>query len=179
MRLFLGLELPDAQRDALVSLQGKIGQGRLVDPDDLHMTLVFLDEVDVDAAEDLDRALDGLDLRLGPVALAGLDVFGGDAPRALWVGVQDGHGLAALASRLAGKARGTGLAPPRRRFVPHVTLARFARGQADIPRLQALLARDAGIRLMPFQPTSVALFRSHAGRTPPLYEVLARYALRP
>ncbi len=179
MRLFLGLGLPDLHRDALASLQRKLPLGRAVPWGNFHLTLAFLGEGTTEMAEELDLKLGSMKITLPPILLKDLGQFGGAAPRAIWVGVEPMSGLDELNARLENAARRVGFTVPRRRFVPHVTLQRFARDAVEPTAIAAVLERMGGFALPSFQPWAVTLFQSHLRAEGPVYEALADYPITP
>ena len=126
MRLFLALSLPEPLRERLAALCTGLPGARWVAPENLHLTLRFIGEVDGSQARDLDAALAQVRAARLAVTLAGVDRFGsGRKLRALWVGVEPNPELDRLYRKLDHAVRDAGLAPEGRKFKPHVTLARF------------------------------------------------------
>src|ERR1700681_3615489 len=96
-RTFIGIELGKAIRDRLIGLQESLTASaagvKWVEPDNLHVTLLFLGEVD-------DRELPGVcraaqeavaDLPAFPLSIEGAGCFPNPRrPRVLWVGVVQG-----------------------------------------------------------------------------------------
>ena len=84
------------------------------------------------------------------LALSGLELFGGRRPAVLAVAAT-GDGLAPLHAKVMRLAREAGLALPRERFRPHVTIARFPRemGPKDRVRLEEFLALNGTFALPP------------------------------
>lgn len=156
MRLFIALPLPDEAVDAIMALQARMPRGRMVPPDNLHLTLAFLGECDdceVEAAHD---ALEGLTAPALSVGLSSPAIYGGRHGQAVAIEADGGAPLHELHDRLRGKLRGAGLTVERRRFRPHVTLARLP-GRADASGcLDALV----GVRLGPYLCDEVVLFAS-------------------
>ncbi len=127
-RLFFALWPGDQQRLALTRVQQKLPNhpGRLAHPEDLHITLVFLGDLDRDRRACAEEAADQVSGT--PFALS-LDRFG-CFPRArvLWCGASERpQPLLDLLHALNGGLLGCGFRPERRPFKPHVTLARKAR----------------------------------------------------
>ncbi len=91
MRLFLALSLPAPLRDRLAALCTGVPGARWVAPENLHLTLRFIGEVDGSQARDLDTALAQVRAARLAVTLDGVDRFGsgrvrvisGEAPAAL------------------------------------------------------------------------------------------------
>jgi 2'-5' RNA ligase len=180
MRLFLAIEMPDRVAVALEGLQRGLPEvARRVDAGAFHLTLAFLGDASETMAEELDLALDGMRMPLPEISLAGLGVFGSRAPRAIWIGAGPEGALRALQTRLAGKARGAGFDLPHRRFVPHVTLARFREGSLAGEAVARFIEGKGRVALPPFRPHAVTLFRSHLRPEGPLYEALADYPVTP
>ena len=179
MRLFLGISLPDSLRDAASGLQKGLPPGRPVPWDNFHITLVFLGDATDAMAEELDLALDGMRFVLPEIKLSGLGQFGNAEPRAVWIGVLPVAALEALHRRLANTARSVGLEVPRRRFIPHVTLTRFARDTVDPSAVARAFEKRGRVELPAFQPVALTLFRSYLRPDGPEYEPLADYPITP
>jgi 2'-5' RNA ligase len=178
VRLFVACELPAAVADGLAGwaarATGRDTALRLLGVGQLHLTLVFLgevaaDEVDVVAEVVVEALRDEpwpSALRIGePLWLAPGN------PQALVVGISDEDGaLTALQSRLvAGLGEAIGFAPERRRYLPHVTVARLRRGR--LPRDYDLDPPPAPIA---FAGESVELVRSQLQPDGARYETVLR-----
>lgn len=129
-------------------------------PENLHITLKFLGETGEDFARRAETALTAA-LAGVPgfaVSLAGLGVFPPvGAPRVLWIGIQEGErALAELAARIEDALAKAGFSREKRRYEPHVTLARFAQGDA----LPLDVKEHEGRALGRFQADRVLLMRS-------------------
>ena len=179
MRCFLALDPPDALRDALSALQDGLRVGRLVDEDDLHLTLAFMEDADLDTLDALNLDLEML--RPGPIRIevTGLDVFGSDNPRLLYAAAQAHPELIALERKVAHMVRRAGHPLPHRRFVPHLTLARFRHRMPpeDHARLVRFLSAHGGFRFDPVSVDRLSLYRSTLTEDGPRYDLLEDYAL--
>ncbi len=88
MRLFVALSLPETVRDRLALLCQGLPSARWVAPENLHLTLRFIGEVDHAQADDIHDELARVDCEAFALSLAGLDTFGeGRKLRQLWAGV--------------------------------------------------------------------------------------------
>ncbi|PZX16310.1 2'-5' RNA ligase [Palleronia aestuarii] len=179
MRAFLALDLPEELTAALATAQEGIRAGRVVPEEDLHLTLAFLGEVRLDALDDL--VLDLEMLRPGPIRIeaAGLEMFGGPNPSSLHIRVDAAPELLHLQRKTETMIRRAGLALPRRRFVPHVTLARFPRTMSaeDHARLGRFLAAKSDLRLPPVWSDSLSLMQSRLTSEGPIYDPIETFAL--
>ena len=175
LRLFSGLELPHDLRRSLGRLQCGVKGARWVAAENLHITLCFIGEVEEPLARAIDEALGRIRQPPFSLACAGVGTFGRRPVRSLWCGVDDNGALAALQKANAAALRGAGAALERRRYSPHVTLA----------RMKAAPAREAGkwleanglFRSENFLVRDFALFSSHLGQAGAVYRVEGRYAL--
>lgn len=175
MRLFLALPVPEPQRERLAALQNRLRTGRAVDPEAFHLTMLFLGDVPRAAAEELDAALAGAEFRLPPITLERLGHFGHARPAAIWIGAGPRDALEGLHADLRRRARRAGLELPRRRFVPHVTLARVRGRAEDAGELARAFGREGTPALPPFAPVRLELKRSHLGPSGARHEILADY----
>lgn len=176
LRLFVGIALPEEARAVLAALAGGLPGARWVAPENMHLTLRFVGEVDDDLAEDLDAALAGVPGAPFDLTLNGLGAFESrNRVRAVWVAAEAGPELPALQARVESAAVRAGFAPESRKFMPHVTVARLK--NAPSGKVTPYLERNGGFRSGPFTVTDFQLFRSHLGKAGPRYEVLADYPL--
>ena len=82
-RLFTGLELPAAVVGQLALMRGGVVGARWLEPEDYHMTLRFIGDIDARAARDIDETLSDIRRPTAPIRFEGLSWFGGDKPRAI------------------------------------------------------------------------------------------------
>jgi 2'-5' RNA ligase len=178
MRLFVALDLPPALRQRLAMLTGGLPGARWVPAENYHVTLRFIGETPAWQAEEIDHALAGLRAPGFALTLAGLGTFDkAGRSAALWVGVERTPALDHLRSKVETALQRIGLEPERRRFAPHVTLARVE----AVPEAK-LVAHLQAFSLFRAEPVAVAhftLFSSRLGKDRAVYEAEAEYALAP
>lgn len=181
MRCFLGIGLPDETEDAVAELQSHLRSGRHVAPENLHLTLAFLDDQDEQTLEGLNEECEALRLTAFDIRLSGVDTFGGDHPRAVVLRAEGGEALKALHGQVRRAVQRAGIDLPRVRFRPHVTLARFRKDTdaLDLDRLGRFLQSHGDASVAPFTAGAVTLYRSHLGSDGAEYEPLADYPLLP
>lgn len=143
MRLFVALDVPEEVHAALAELSARLRKtcqsARWVRLEGVHITLKFIGEVPAEQYEGIRQTLGGLP-SFAPIEVrfAGLGFFPSPRrPRVFWAGVEGGPHLAELAAAIEMKLEPLGIAPEKRAFHPHLTLARFESPQGT----QAL--RDA------------------------------------
>jgi RNA 2',3'-cyclic 3'-phosphodiesterase len=125
-RLFTGLEVPAEIGLMLSSYRGGLPGARWIDPENYHITLRFIGDVDEGLANDVFSVLgEGKRRDAVNVTLDSLASFGGDRPRAVFARAAPVNGLAELQAEQERLIRRVGLPPEKRKFLPHVTLARL------------------------------------------------------
>lgn len=173
LRLFVALTLPADVRDRLRRLTGGIPGARWTPPENLHLTLRFVGDVDEGAAADLDAELSRIAFPAFTLTLDGVGTFGASRrPRTLWVGVAPSPDLGVLQGRVEAAAQRAGQPAESRKFHPHVTLARLTGGGERLGRyIEANGMFGAG----PFSVSGFSLMRSRLGSGDPVYDALRRY----
>ena len=125
-RLFTGIEIPAEISLALSSLRGGLPGARWIDPENYHLTLRFIGDIDERMADDVTSIL-GERRQRAPlhITIDGLDSFGGGKPRAVFARTSGNGELSELQAEQERLLRQVGLPPETRKFTPHVTLARL------------------------------------------------------
>lgn len=124
-RLFTALEIPTEIGQSLAMLRGGLPGARWIGPENYHVTLRFIGDVDVSVAREAAYVLDGVARKAFDVRLDGLNSFGGNKPRAIVATVAQTRQLSELQAEHERLMRRIGLEPEGRKYTPHVTLARL------------------------------------------------------
>lgn len=177
IRAFIALPLPEAIRNQLTVTQFLLPLPRPVPPANMHLTLAFLGKVNEPDLAELDTALARLRAAPLSLALAGLGVFGGDKPRNVHARLAPAPALDHLQARIAQTVRSMGLPLEGKRFVPHVTLGRFAPGQVSAGELAKAMGEIGAVTSPPFTVDRFTLYRSLLRAEGPVYDALADYPL--
>ncbi|MFO1037833.1 MAG: RNA 2',3'-cyclic phosphodiesterase [Geminicoccaceae bacterium] len=175
-RLFVALELPEDVTDALERMSEGLPAVRWTDPDQFHLTLRFIGEVDHGTFCDIGEALAEISQPPFEIALKGLGQFPPrGAPHTLWVGVDDpSGGMDRLRRRIERVLNEHGLEPERRKFQPHVTLARFRSPPPESRFASWVFARNL-FATHPFPVSNFTLYSSQLRPEGSLYTVEAEY----
>jgi 2'-5' RNA ligase len=176
MRLFVGLELPWELKQRLAVLAGGVPGARWVPVENYHLTLRFIGEVPKHQAEEIDHALAALRTRAFSLTLAGVGTFSkGGRDTQLWAGVERNPQLDHLQAKIETALQRTGLDPERRRFAPHVTLARLDNA---VPAKVAQFVQSHNLfRAEPVIVEHFVLFSSRLGKEASVYTPEVEYAL--
>jgi 2'-5' RNA ligase len=174
-RLFTALEIPPKVAADLSALRGGIYGARWIDPENYHVTLRFIGDVDDAMARDVMVMLGRVRRRAFDIRLNGLDQFGGKKPRAVFAAVAPNPALVELQAEHERTFQRIGLEPESRKFMPHVTLARL---RESAPREVAdYLAARGGYRSMTILISRFVLFSSRSSMGGGPYVVEAAYPL--
>jgi 2'-5' RNA ligase len=134
MNHFFAIELsPEARQEVWAKSQewqrllGPSFRANWYAPEEYHVTLKFLGDVEEERQPDLITAVTPVAASTAPFVpgLESVGAFPGlHRPHVLWAGVSAGPALADLAARLDVALTGIGFAPESRPYRPHVTIAR-------------------------------------------------------
>src|SRR5262252_6785240 len=124
-RLFTGVEIPSDVGQALSTLRGGLPGARWVDPENYHLTLRFIGDVDDAVAHEVASLLGRV--RRGALHLHfdAISSFGGRRPRAVVASLAQTPALMELQAEHERLMQRVGLEPEGRKYTPHVTLARL------------------------------------------------------
>jgi 2'-5' RNA ligase len=174
-RLFSAIEIPRSIAERLTMLRSGLSGARWIDPENYHLTLRFIGDVDGATARDFTNALGAIDVPPFELRLSGLGSFGGNKPRAIFADLAPSEALETLQRAHERAAREAGLPPESRNFKPHVTLARLRGARADA--VAAYLERQGGVGAEPFTVNRFVLYssRNSVGGGP--YVIEAAYGL--
>lgn len=176
MRLFVALSLPEQIRWQLRLLAGGIPGVRWVPPENYHITLRFLGELDGRDMDYVDAALAGIRVPSFSLRLAGVGHFGSGAKvRAIWAGVEKEPALQHLHDKIESAVVRAGLTPEAKKYTPHVTLS-YPK-DPSIPKLQQYLASHNLFRSERFEVTHFTLFSSFMGGEQAIYAAERSYSL--
>ena len=174
-RLFTGLEIPDDIVQALSMLRGGLPGARWIDPENYHLTLRFVGDVDHVVAREITFMLGKVQRAGFELRIDGLSSFGGRKPRAIVATIAPSQAVMELQAEHERLMRRIGIEPEGRKYTPHVTLARL-RDTSSLQVAEYLSARGA-FRSAPFTVSGFVLFSSRASVGGGPYVVEAAYPL--
>jgi 2'-5' RNA ligase len=157
-RLFTAIEIPANVGQMLSFLRGGLPGARWIDPENYHITLRFIGDIDASVANDVASILDGVDRTPFELRLDGLAAFGGRKPRSVYANVAPSQALMDLQAEIERLMQRVGLAPEGRKFTPHVTLARLR--DSSSRQVADYLTERASFRSAPFSVERFVLYSS-------------------
>lgn len=176
IRLFAALGLPEAVRERLALVRAPLPGARWLPPENMHVTLRFIGEVEPPAATEIDAALSRVAAPAFDLRLTELGTFGSRGRvRALWAGIEKSEALLCLQAKIEAACAHAGLEPEGRNFHPHVTLAR-CKDVREAPAAE-FVATYGGFGLPAIPVDAFTLYSSRTGRSGAVYSPEAVYPL--
>jgi 2'-5' RNA ligase len=172
-RLFTGVEIPADIGQALGMLRGGLPGARWIDPQNYHLTLRFIGDVDDMVAQEVALMLSRVKRGAFDLYLEGLTSFGGRKPRAVVAAVAQTQTLLDVQAEQERLMQRIGLDPEGRKYTPHVTLARL-RDSSSQAVAEYLSARGY-FRTAAFHVSRFVLYSSRASVGGGPYVVEASY----
>ena len=161
-RLFVGLQLPSDISERLSLLSGGIHGARWIAREDYHITLRFIGDIDDARALEIEQRLGEVRAPAFSLRLSGIDWFGGGRPHSVFARVEPNARLLRLQEAVERACVKAGMAPERRRFTPHVTIAR-CRG-ARLSEVRRFVSDHGLFSAGPFAVDRFTLFSARPSR---------------
>jgi 2'-5' RNA ligase len=174
-RIFTGFELPLDIAESLATLRGGLPGARWIDPEDYHVTLRFIGDVDDTLAREVALLLGKVSRPSLELRLDGLSSFGGRRPRAVIATLAQTPALMELQAEHERLMQRAGLEPEGRKFTPHVTLARLR--DSSSRQVADYLATRPFLAPLSFRVARFVLFSARASVGGGPYVVEAAYPL--
>src|SRR5258708_20550380 len=115
-RLFTGLEIPAEIGQTLSGLRGGLPGARWIDPENYHVTLRFIGDIDGASANEIASMLVRVNRKPFEVTVQGLSSFAGRKPRAVVASIVPSKPLIELQAELDRLVQTIELSPQRRQF---------------------------------------------------------------
>lgn len=186
VRAFVAIDLNDAIRGRIERLQERLRRAGLklgwVRPDNIHLTMKFLGDLEDHRAANVSNALAELAAATSAFELH-VEGVGAFPPRGVvrvvWVGVADpARRLAECQARCESLLTRAGFAPERRPFAPHLTIARCRVAKLS-GQIRKLIERHGDVDGGRLAVARVALYRSVLSPAGSQYTVLSEHSLAP
>ena len=185
VRTFIALDPGAAIRDRVIALQESLARSgaevKWVEPENLHITLLFLGEVDNRDVISVCRAVEGAASKLAPieVSIEGAGCFPNPRrPRVLWIGMGKGkQEVQALHAALEEPLLQLGCyRREERQYTPHITLGRIRQEKGN-DELAAALLKKGDYQAGETTLREVHVMSSELTPKGPIYTVMSRAKL--
>ncbi|MEZ4526277.1 MAG: RNA 2',3'-cyclic phosphodiesterase [Desulfobacterales bacterium] len=179
IRAFIAFHLPEDVQNHIRERQDHLRSCQLhlrwVAPENIHLTLKFLGDINPDDTERIAQAMSQAvqNTSLLHLGAKGIGVFPNmRRARVLWTGLTgDTHNLIALQNRLDDRLADLGYEKESRPFKAHLTLAR-AKESPDPKNLLAAMEKFASFASPDFTAGELILWQSHLHRSGAVYTKL-------
>lgn len=135
MRTFIAINFDENTVDKIVGVQDELaerGRGNFTRRENLHLTLAFLGEIDVNQIEEVKSAMNAINLHSMNLTFGKVGYFRGDS-ELWWIGIDNNPTLLGMQRALINELKKTSVTPDMKKFRPHITLVRQMNiGHADI-----------------------------------------------
>ncbi|HEX5080872.1 MAG TPA: RNA 2',3'-cyclic phosphodiesterase [Blastocatellia bacterium] len=166
MRTFIAIEIPSEIKSALAALQTQLrragADASWTKPENLHLTLNFLGEVDERRIVEVEKAcvLSAAEFQPFTLSLKDTGVFPNERqPRVLWAGLSGDVGIVVeMRARLDERLALIGFKRDEKKFHPHLTIGRLKSNK----KIRELLALAYAYQLpaLSFAVTEIVLMKS-------------------
>lgn len=175
-RLFVAIDPPDGIRDQLSAVCCGLPDARWTPPEQFHLTLCFIGEVDGSSFLDIREALADIAFPAFALRLQSVGFFPPRGqPRVVWAGVEKSEPLMAVQRKIATRLFNLGYEPENRKFSPHITLARLQ--QTSAAKVGKYLELHGLLSSEPFVVDQLLLYSSILGRKGASHIIEQEYAL--
>ncbi|MDD5194120.1 MAG: RNA 2',3'-cyclic phosphodiesterase [Candidatus Omnitrophica bacterium] len=181
MRLFIAITIPDEIKEKIIkateTFKRVCPDAKWVKAENIHMTLKFLGEVEEKLLEEIQKVITQTAFCSSfTVKLTHFGFFPSEKnPRVFFIATDKEEILKGMADNLEENLEKLGF-PKEKRFLPHLTLARF-REAKNIEALKSAVHRSAVEGS--FTIEAITLYKSTLKKDGPVYENIFRAALTP
>lgn len=185
IRSFLAFELPLEIKNIVARVSGELRQSTLnprwVKVDNIHLTVVFMGSIETEDTPAITRVVREVCQTYGPfdISLKGIGCFPNRrSPRVLWLGLDgDLEPMSEFRDALQGHLKGFGIKEEKRKFKPHLTLARFRKPKKMGAKEDQLLSNYEDISSAVCSLKELILFKSDLKPTGAVYTKVESWPL--
>ena len=156
MRLFIAINFPDKIKKAVAELRDHLKKsalrGNFTFDENLHLTLVFLGECNVQQTEAIKAVMNNTIFSKFTLALDNTGYFKRDVGNTWWIGLKENKSLSDLQANLTEHLMQKGFILENRKYTPHVTIGREVKMPAGFVKPE--------IQQDKFDVTSIELMKS-------------------
>jgi 2'-5' RNA ligase len=181
IRSFLAFDMDsEAVRKRLAAVQNLLAQTdadlKLVEPQNIHMTIRFLGDITPATAEKIFAEMQQVQFTPFNVQIKGLGAFPDlRYPRVVWAGITEGaEQLQNVFNQLEPRLRSLGFPPDPKGFSPHLTIARVKTGR-NKAQLADFVTKNANYDFGTIKAECLRLKRSDLTPRGPIYSTLKQY----
>ena len=178
IRTFIAVDVADERlKQQFAEFQKRLldagADAKLVTPENMHLTLRFLGEIDEDILHEVTDAMNLVDFQSFNIRFKGVGAFPSlNRINVVWVGIREGdEELAKIAERLEPKLRAIGIPSDKKGFSPHLTVARVRTGR-NKDRIAELISELNEKDFGSMRAESITLKKSVLTPSGPIYSTI-------
>ncbi|MEK6945690.1 MAG: RNA 2',3'-cyclic phosphodiesterase [Nanoarchaeota archaeon] len=173
IRSFIAIDLPENVKKEVQRTQGQLPDffGKKVEPENLHLTLKFLGEIDEEKIKLVKEKLKIINTASFDLELDAVGVFSPSYIRIVWLHIKGAEVLQKVVDSVLGD-----IFKPEERFMGHLTVARVKNIKNKKEFLEKL--KKIEIPKMKFKVSRFRLMKSDLRPEGPVYSVLEEYDLK-
>jgi len=180
VRAFIAITCPDELKKGILEIQKSInrfGRMKLVEPENIHLTLKFLGNVDDNKLNKLVNTLNFIsENEKFRISLRGIGAFPSPGyVRVIWVGVDKGSDKIRIIQKGIDKELSSHGFKKDKRFHSHFTLARVR--SIDKQQIRRFLQDNATLELGSFGVTEINMMESKLSSRGPIYSITHSFKL--
>ncbi|PJZ67033.1 RNA 2',3'-cyclic phosphodiesterase [Leptospira wolffii] len=175
MRTFIGISLSEETKESLHRICIGLEGIRWLDPENFHLTLAFLGELDPDRIEIVSEICSEIRSEPFRIDIKGVGIFGHKSPEVLYTSVIASEELKNLQKSLDSSLRRAGFSLEKKEYKPHITIGRFRKTQEK--KLNQYLQEFETFELPGIQVSEFHIFSSRTGPEGAMYRVEETYPL--
>jgi len=184
MRTFIAITLNSEIKQELAKLQSALKQSQAdvkwVNPENIHLTLKFLGEINDEQAAQVKETLDKIAPQFKPyeISISGIGAFPKlDHPRSVWVGIGNGKDQTKkIAQAIEDELSKLGFQKDDREFKSHLTIGRV-RSPKNKQELKTKL-QTLNFKPQTLNVQHITFYKSTLTREGPIYTALHKIQLR-
>jgi 2'-5' RNA ligase len=172
MRSFISIDIPENIKEEIVNMQNSLPDfvGKKTEPENLHLTLKFLGEVDDGTISEIEAKLSRIKFERFETELETAGFFDNPERGIVWIHLTDCEELQKEIDKSL-----EGLFEKEKRFMGHLTIARVKKIKDKKKFLDEL--SKIKIRKVHFNVDKFYLMRSKLSKNGPVYSVLKEFSL--
>ena len=156
MRLFIAINFPDEIKKTVAEIRDHLKKsalrGNFSFDENMHLTLVFLGECDIQQKEAVKAVMNDIMFSEFTLMLDKVGYFKRDVGNTCWIGLKENKSLSDLQADLTERLTQKGFVLENRKYTPHVTIGREVKMPAGFVKPE--ISQDR------FDVTSIELLRS-------------------
>lgn len=177
MRCFIAVDIPDSLKEKIAVIQKEIDlpELKLVEKENLHITIKFLGEIDDEKVEGVKDILNSIDFPKFKIKLKGVGCFPNEKYiRVIWIGCLS-NAFVALAKYIGNSLSTIGF-QKETNYIPHLTIARVKKRPSIT--LFSFLERHKTTEIGNFLVEKIFLKKSTLTPKGPIYEDIHEISLK-